>query len=97
MKVIIKQPGMAAELKEIPNTLASLQHEVGGYIETVNVGTDLVAIVNEEGRLKKLPDNTLGLVGTIVFVGYKKDRFTSVPDSAVSLLCACRAQKEAHP
>lgn len=38
-------------------TLTEMQHYVGGYIETVNVGSGKVLIVDEEGKLKgKLPN-----------------------------------------
>lgn len=37
--------------------LRELQHYVGGYIETVNVGNGKVLIMDEEGKLKgKLPN-----------------------------------------
>ena len=60
MKVIRKRPGEYPEMIEIENTLEALQHEVGGYIETVwaqNLPGTM--IVNEEGRLKKLKPNIL--------------------------------------
>lgn len=38
-------------------TLTEMQHYVGGYVETVNVGNGKVLIVDEEGKLKgKLPN-----------------------------------------
>lgn len=38
-------------------TLLEMQHYVGGYIETVNMGNGKVLIVDEEGKLKgKLPN-----------------------------------------
>lgn len=38
-------------------TLGELQHYVGGYIETVNVGDGKVLIMDEEGKQKgKLPN-----------------------------------------
>lgn len=38
-------------------TLTEMQHYVGGYIETVNVGNGKVLVVDEEGKLKgKLPN-----------------------------------------
>ena len=69
MKVVIKHPGKIGEHADIPNNLEDLQALVGGYIEIVHVNADMVAIVNEEGKLKKLPKNCCGLVGTIVFAG----------------------------
>ena len=38
-------------------TLTEMQHYVGGYIETVSLGSGKVLIVDEEGKLKgKLPN-----------------------------------------
>jgi hypothetical protein len=52
------QPGKTAEVVTIPNTLKSLQSEVGGYIEAVYPSSDPVAlIVNEEGKIHGLPLN----------------------------------------
>lgn len=86
MKVIIKKPNQAAELGNIPNTLASLQKQVGGYIETVKVAEDVIAIVDEEGRMKGKEPNALGLVGTIVFCGIKDDEFADIPQSNIDWL-----------
>lgn len=46
------------EVKQIPNTLEALQQEVGGYIETLTLTSDLVLIMDEEGCLKfaSVPD-----------------------------------------
>ena len=48
MKAIRKKPGCEPELIDIDNTLAALQQEVGGYIETVTIASDAVVICNEE-------------------------------------------------
>ena len=47
MKVIRKKPGCEPEVIDIDNTLAALQQEVGGYIETVTIASDAVVICNE--------------------------------------------------
>lgn len=57
MKAIRKKPGCASEIIEVDNTLAALQTEVGGYIETVPIASDAVIICNEEGRILGLPYN----------------------------------------
>ena len=65
----------------------TFQEAVGGYIETVTLATDLVLIVNEEGRLLDLPYNTtvcgLPIYGTVVAVGTKRDEFASLKASVV--------------
>lgn len=81
---VIKEPGREPYVEPtLENTLEALQKAVGGgHIETVTLCTDLVLIVNEEGRLLGLPENTtvcgLPLCGTIVAVGRKKDEFASI-------------------
>lgn len=80
---VIKEPGREPYVEPaLENTLEAFQKEVGGYIETVTIAEDLVLIVNEEGRLLGLPENTtvcgLPLCGTIVAVGRKKDEFASI-------------------
>lgn len=84
MKAIRKKPGCEPELIDIDNTLAALQAEVGGYIETVSIA-DVVIICNEEGRLCGLPHNFrfvgVDFVGTILVVGRNKDEFCDVPEA----------------
>lgn len=84
INAVIKLPGKAPQLRTIPNTLEALQGMVGGYIETLPVAYDLVAVVNEEGRLQGLPHNMdlagQGVVGPIVFVGVDGEEFTDVPE-----------------
>lgn len=83
MKAIRKKPGCAPEIIEIENTLAALQQEVGGYIETVTIASDAVVICNEEGRILGLPDNGrmcgVDVVGTVLIVGVNGSEFCDVP------------------
>lgn len=87
IKVIVKVPGKAPEVRTVRNELQSLQQLVGGNIETVTVSTDLVIICNEEGRLRNLPYNMtlfgIDFLGTIVFAGAKGSEFSDVPESDV--------------
>ena len=85
MKVIRKKPGCEPEIIEVDNTLAALQAEVGGYIETVTIASDAVIICNEEGRILGLPDNCrvcgVDFVGTVLIVGTKGDEICDVPEA----------------
>lgn len=85
MKAIRKKPGAQPEIIEVDNTLAALQQEVGGYIETVSIADDVVIICNEEGRLCGLPYNCrfvgVDFVGPILVVGRNKDEFCDVPEA----------------
>lgn len=84
MKAIIKRAfEPVGRIIEIDNTLKALQDNVGGYIETVTLASDLVIICNEEGLLKRLPYNCNvcghDLVGTILVLGVDGDEFCDVP------------------
>lgn len=84
IKVVVKDPGKIAEIREVENTLEALQDIVGGWIEVLPMANGVYAIVNEEGALLELPRNT-GIVGygmicgPIVLAGRKGDEFADVP------------------
>lgn len=83
IRVLRKKPGKQPEFIEIENELAALQHEVGGYIETVTIASNLTIVCNEEGKIHGLPYNCTmfggTFVGTILLVGVRGDTFKSVP------------------
>ena len=70
MKVAIVPELSDVYFRHVPNTLEVLQAEVGGYIETVRLTTELLLIINEEGRLMDMPENQhlKGIVGPAVIV-----------------------------
>lgn len=82
MTAIIKRPGQPAFRREIDNTLEALQDLVGGYIETVSLPGGIVMIVNEEGKILRLPINfhlNCDLIrGTAVFVSVNGEDFCSL-------------------
>ena len=89
--VIIKKPGQPPEVEPLfPNELEAFRKAVGGFIEPVTLCTDLVLLVNEEGRLLNLPYNTtvcgLSLYGTILAVGTKGPEFASIRASHVPMV-----------
>lgn len=95
MQVIICEVGKAPEVREMPNTLKALQEAVGGYIETLHPhkaglrGLDnTVMIFNEEGRLRGLPPNRLGIVGTLIFAGVQGEQFRSLTTAEVDVIKA---------
>ena len=87
IRVLVKQPGKPVVEDLIPNTLEEFQRLVGGYIETVMLPNNTVMIVNEEGKLKRLPHNFFyagdDIVGTAVFCSQKNDDFTDIRPDAV--------------
>lgn len=92
MKVLVKEPGKRWEKRNIENTLEALQEVVGGYIETLTLADDMVAIFDEEGRLKDKEwcVNIAGvdLVGTVILTGIVGDDFADLDASIVRILKA---------
>lgn len=89
--VIIKEPGRDPRHVNISDSLENLQRTVGGYIEAVTLGKArdgndrIVAICNEEGRIRGLPYccTILGIdfFGPVILVGACRDEFTDWPFS----------------
>lgn len=81
MKAIAIRPGEKLQVIEIENSLKALQDFVGGYIQAVPVG-DQVVICNEEGRLQGLDVcatvDGIDFVGSILIVGNGEEDFTDV-------------------
>ena len=90
IRVLVKEPGKPAEVREIENTLEAFQAIVGGHIEALRIRDDLCCYVNEEGKLLNLqPNFIIGrqyvsnvdiIVGTAVFFRSEDDE-----DSEISL------------
>ena len=93
IRVIIKEPGKPAEQREIENNLETLQELVGGYIEDVNIGSNILVIVNEEGKLKHLDFNfVLGfdiICGTAVFIASEGEEFSSLTQKQTDFILTC--------
>ncbi len=88
--VVAVEPGKKPYVQSIPNTLESLQHEVGGDVQAITPYADQVAIIAaDEGKLMGLPfnravrdeDGTIcdHLVGKFLIVGVGEEDFTSIP------------------
>ena len=91
IKVIAKQPKQPPELREMPNTLKDFQAFIGGYIETVTFDF-YVLIVDEEGRLKNLPENIkhphlfAPIVGNLIICGHDGEEFSDIDEDISDLL-----------
>ena len=102
MKAIKISPDGTVELLEIPSSLDSLQSQVEGFIEFLDVDGKLAAIINEEGKLKGLPHNPIAtafaqqhcgiapydiIVGNMLLVGSNDEGDTiDVPNTAMELV-----------
>lgn len=92
IRVIVKEPGKPAEVREIQNTLEKLQELVGGYIQVVRFDYESVLICDEEGKLKGYEMNfplwNDVIVGTAVIAGVDGDDLTDVPEKTLRTLNA---------
>jgi Domain of unknown function (DUF3846) len=91
----ITQDGVTKVKPESENSLKQLQTMVGGYIESVSLGDDLVMIVNEDGKAKNLPINNIasemvqhGIVGDVVLCRLVKSHYVgfTADDAAANQL-----------
>lgn len=88
INVVVKEPGKDPERMRVENRLETFQQLVAGYIETVSITKDVLAIVNEEGLILGLPESGVcGLYGTVVFVRPKGDEFASLLKLDEHTLC----------
>lgn len=91
IRVLIKDPGQRPREYNIENSLETLQLIVGGYIEVVQLGCDIIAICDEEGKLKdEEPNYWLSngdcLVGTIIFCSKKGEEFAGLSEAQATLV-----------
>lgn len=89
--VVLVTPGKKAEVKQVENTLESLQYEVGGLIQAIYPFEDPVAIIcNEEGKLNGLPFSRAlydeneqiydVIAGTFMVVGVGEENFVGLSE-----------------
>lgn len=94
IRVLVVEPEKKPYVKEIGSDLASLQHEVGGYIEAVYPFEAPVAIIcDEEAKLKGRPLNRALrdteshifdiVAGTFLIVGLGEEDFASLEEEHI--------------
>lgn len=72
---LIQIDGDKAYIKEVPNTLESLKDLIGGgYLEQVSFGFGFVGLCDEDGLMKELPKNPLGIAGQMIVSKYDSTR-----------------------
>lgn len=91
MRILKVEPGQVPYEKNIPNTLESIQAEVGGGLfQPLYVGEGIVLCCNEEGKLNGMePNRWLGndiVCGPFFLVGDSESgNFVSLTDDQLSL------------
>ena len=89
MNVLVVEPLKPPYEKEIDPGLESLQHEVGGWIEAIDLDESACIICNEEGKINGLELNRAIrdeqgkiadiIAGTFLVVGSGEESFDSLP------------------
>lgn len=91
MRILKVEPGQVPYEKDIPNTLESIQAEVGGGLfQPLYVGEGIVLCCNEEGKLNGMePNRRLGndiVCGPFFLVGDSEcGEFVSLTDNQLAL------------
>lgn len=83
IKVVAQNPGEISRIVTVPNTLEALQELVGGHIEVHHISGSLLLVMDEEGRLKGLPENVRcvqygTIVGPVFITADKDEDFRSL-------------------
>lgn len=65
MTVLYCKVGECPKIIEIKDKLEEYQKLVGGYIECVSIGSNIVLICNEDGRLTNSPNRNVSVYGMI--------------------------------
>ncbi len=90
IKILKIEVGQKPYVKEIGNDLKSLQAEVGGLIQPVEIGGDCLAVVNEEGKINGMqPNRWLGsddiICGDFFICGDSAEDFCSLNDEQIKV------------
>lgn len=91
MKIIVKKPNKPLEVREVEElTLELMQQIVGGYIEVLNIGNQMLIVMDEEGKLKQSEFNfTAGkhvIVGTIFFCSEDGVEMVGLNDAQINII-----------
>ena len=95
MKVVYKKAGYAGKLMEIDNELDVYNKLVGGWIETFRLTDDILIVLNEEGKINKLPHNFSipchggyyeHIVGDVVIVSLDESDFAGLKEEHIEFL-----------
>ena len=88
MKVILKEPGRVPEIRDIDESLETLQSMVDGLIEHLTFITGVGMIMNEEGKLRDMePNFRFGydmVVGPVIFMGESGEEFTDLTEEQIT-------------
>lgn len=88
IKVVVQNPGDFSRIVTVPNTIEALQELIGGHIEVHHISGSLLLVMDEEGRLKGLPENVRcvqygTIVGPVFITADKDEDFRSLTSEEI--------------
>lgn len=90
MRIVVKKVDRLPEVREIKSDLVEFQDIVGGYIECLPVGENILCVLNEEGKLKGLRPNFISgmdiICGDVFFCSQGREDFESLNDEQIKML-----------
>lgn len=87
MRALLIEPYNKQEVIEISNAIPDCQKLVDGYVEPIySILRGYVVLVNEEGKIRNLPQNIFNLVGNIVILKDDGDDFIGLSDKDIEIL-----------
>lgn len=85
--VVIKEPGKPPRKDVIDNRFEAFQEIIGGYYEPIRFSEDVIIICNEDGKRLDLAENSMGLVGTFLFIGTADEHGEFTDVSSADEIC----------
>ena len=90
IKILKIEVGKEPYVKEIKNDLKSLQAEIDGLIQPLEIGANCLAIINEEGKINgSQPNRWLGdndiICGDFFICGDDKESFSSLNELQIEI------------
>ncbi len=92
INVVVVEPNELPYIKKVQNELDPMKEIVGGWLETCFLGSDIVLVCNEEGKLMNLPPNRVVsndvIVGTFFICGLDRTNgeFVSLDEHDTNLV-----------
>lgn len=87
MRIVIKKVDQKPVVKVVSGELKELQEIVGGHIECIDVGDNILCVCNEEGKLLGLRPNFIArtniICGDVFFCSKGYEDFESLTDSQI--------------
>ena len=91
IRVLIKQAGEKARIRQIDDDYKAMQEIVGGHLAHLMLTKDLTMLVDDDGKLKHREPNFVTdfdvILGTVIFAGVDGEDLTDITDEQIQDIC----------